>query len=252
MKKDLVSIVVPVYNVEEFIEQTIKTVQDQTYNNWELLFVNDCTKDNSCKIIKKYQKYDKRIKLFNQKENGGAALARNKGIEKAKGRYICFLDSDDLWKKDKLKKQISFMKKKKCAFSFTGYEFTNNEGMPNGKKVHVPKTINYKQALKNTTIFTSTVAFDMKQLTKDIIYMPNIRRGQDTATWWKVLKEVDKAYGLDANLSYYRRTNNSLSANKFKALKRTWYLYRDVEHLGRIKSFYNFSWYCFNAVKRRV
>ena len=250
--KDLVSIVVPVYKAERFLEDTIKTVKDQTYDNWELLFVNDCTPDNSVEIIKKYQKEDKRIKLFNQEKNGGAALARNRGITESQGRYICFLDSDDLWDKEKLEKQIKFMREKDCEFSFTGYEFADENGKPNGKKVQIPKSINYKKALKNTTIWTSTVMLDMSKLDKETVYMPNVRRGQDTATWWKILKTIKCAYGLNEILAFYRRTNDSLSSNKIKALKRTWHLYRKVEKLNIFKSSYNFSWYCFNAVKRRV
>ncbi len=249
--KDLVSIIIPVYNAEKFIDETINTVLNQTYTNWELLLVNDCSTDNSVKLIKKYLK-DNRIKLINNKTNSKAAISRNNGIKKAKGRYICFLDADDLWNKEKLEKQVKFMNEKDCAFSFTGYEFADENGKPNGKKVFIPETITYKQALKNTTIWTSTVMFDMNKLSKEDIYMPNVARGQDTATWWKVLRKINYAYGLNEILSFYRRTSASLSANKFVALKRTWNLYRNVEHLNIFSSSYNFIWYCFNAVKRRI
>ena len=248
--KDLISIIVPVYNAEKFIDETINTVLDQTYTNWELLLVNDCSTDNSVDIIKKFK--DKRIKLINNKVNSKAAISRNNGIKKAKGKYICFLDADDKWDKQKLVKQINFMKEKDCAFSFTSYEFADEKCIPNGKKVIVPETINYKQALKNTTIWTSTVMFDMNKLSKEDIYMPNVARGQDTATWWKVLKKVNYAYGLKDVLSFYRRSEGTLSSNKFEAIKRTWNLYRNVEHLNIFSSSYNFIWYCFNAVKRRV
>lgn len=247
---ELVSIVVPVYNAEAFLEETIKTVLNQTYTEWELLLVNDCSKDNSKKIAEKY--LSDKIKWIDMNKNSGAALTRNKGIELSKGNYVCFLDADDLWEKEKLEKQVKFMRDNNCEFSFTGYEFADAEGIPNGKKVVVPKTITYKQALKNTTIWTSTVMLDMTKLSKDDIYMPNVRRGQDTATWWKILKKIDCAYGLNEVLSFYRRTDESLSANKITALKRTWNLYRNVEKLNVFSSFYNFCWYCFNAVKRRV
>lgn len=249
--KDLVSIIIPVYNAEKFIDKTINTVLNQTYTNWELLLVNDCSTDNSKKLIQKYLK-DERIRLINNKTNSKAAISRNNGIKKAKGRYICFLDADDLWDKEKLEKQVKFMNEKDCAFSFTGYEFADENGKPNGKKVFIPEIITYKQALKNTTIWTSTVMFDMNKLSKEDIYMPNVARGQDTATWWKVLKKVNYAYGLKDVLSFYRRTNDSLSANKFVALKRTWNLYRNVEHLNIFYSFYCFCFYAIKAVKRRV
>lgn len=252
MNNELVSIIIPVYNAEKFLADTINTVLDQTYTNWELILVNDCSKDKSLDIINKYVKKDKRIRLYNNETNSKAAISRNNGIKLAKGKYICFLDSDDKWEKEKLEKQLKFMKKFDCEFSFTSYEFADEKCIPNGKQVHVPKKINYKQALKNTTIWTSTVMFDMTKLSKKDIYMPNVARGQDTATWWKVLKKIDYAYGLDEILSYYRRSEGTLSSNKLVALKRTWNLYRNVEHLNIIKSSYNFCWYCFNAVKRRV
>ena len=252
MKEDLVSIVVPVYNCEKFIRQTINTVKKQTYNNWELLLVNDCSTDRSKEIIIKELKDDDRIKLLELEKNSGAAIARNKGIENARGKYIAFLDADDLWNEEKIEKQIRFMKDNGYEFTFTGYEFVDENGIDNKKIVKVPEKINYRQALKNTTIFTSTVIFDVEKLGKGLIKMPNVRRGQDTATWWKVLKTNIIAYGLNETLSLYRRSNNTLSANKMKALKRTWNLYRNVEHLNVFYSLYNFSWYVFNAVKRRI
>lgn len=252
MKKDeLVSIITPVYNAEKFLDDTINTVLNQTYEYWELILINDCSTDNTKIIYEKYKK-DKRIKWIDLKKNSGAAIARNRGIEQAKGRYICFLDSDDLWDKEKLIKQIKFMQDKNCEFSFTSYQFADENCIPNGKKVIVPEKINYKQALRNTTIWTSTVMLDLKKIDKKNIFMPEIKRGQDTATWWKILKIVKYAYGLNEVLSHYRRTQNSLSANKFKALKRTWNLYRNIEHLSFFSSIYYFCWYCFNAIKRRV
>ena len=248
----LVSIIIPVYNASRFLEETINSIQEQTYSNWEAIFIDDCSSDNSYNLIKKYQKEDKRIKLIKNKTNSGAAVSRNNGIDHAEGDYLCFLDADDKWHPEKLEKQINFMQELNCEFSFTGYQFANEKCNPNGKIVSVPDKINYKQALKNTTIWTSTVMFDMNKLSKEDIRMPNIKRGQDTATWWKVLKKIQYAYGLNEVLSYYRRTNNSLSANKLTALKRTWNLYRNVEHLNILSSFYNFCWYCFNAVRRRV
>lgn len=248
----LVSVIVPVYDAEKFIKDTIKTVIDQTYPNWELLLVDDCSTDKSVKIIKGYQQKDKRIKLFSNSKNSGAAISRNKGIEESRGRYIAFLDADDLWDERKLEKQVAFMQENDCAFSFTGYEFANNKGEPNGKKVFVPTTITYKEALKNTTIWTSTVMLDLEVLEKGDVTMPNIRRGQDTATWWKILRIVEKAGGVNEILAYYRRTNTSLSANKFVALRRTWNLYRNVENLGLVTSLYSFFWYVYNAISRRV
>lgn len=251
MEKALVSIVVPVYNSEKFILDTIDTVEKQSYKNWELIFVDDCSKDNSTKIIKERIKDDKKIKLIELKKNSGAANARNVGIDESKGSYIAFLDSDDLWKKEKLENQLAFIKENGCAFSFTGYEFADEYGLGNGKVVKVPFKINYKKALKNTTIFTSTVIFDLKKISKDKIKFENIK-SEDTATWWKVLKSGYVAYGLNENLTYYRRTSGTLSSNKFEAIKRIWNLYRKQEKLNIFVSFYNFCFYAFNTVRRRI
>ena len=251
IRQSLISIIVPVYNAEKFLEETIKTVQNQTYSKWELIFIDDCSKDNSVKLIEKYKKQDDRIRLYRQPENGGTALARNIGIQNASGDYICFLDADDLWHKEKLEKQLEFMQKKLCAFSFTGYQFVDSNGNRNGKKVFVPLKISYNEALKNTTISTITVMFDMNQLSKDEIMMPNVR-SEDTATWWKVLKIVDCAYAINEILSYYRRSQNTNSSNKLRAIKQTWNLYRNVENFNIFKSFYFFSCYIYNAIKRRI
>lgn len=249
--EDLVSVVIPVYNAEKFLADTLETVLNQTYSNWELLLIDDCSKDNSVEIIRQYASKDARIKLFRQNQNGGSALARNKGIKEAKGRFICFLDADDKWINDKLKNQVEFMMLNKCEFSFTAYQFANENCIPNGAIVKVPKTVNYKQALKNTTISTITVMFDMNNISKKEIYMPNIK-SEDTATWWKILRTGRTAYGIQGVMSYYRRTANSLSANKIEAIKRIWNLYRNVENLNILFSAYNFVFWAFNAVKRRI
>lgn len=253
MKKDLVSVIVPVYNAEKFINETIDSVISQTYPNWELILVDDQSTDNSCEIIKEYQKkYSKEnIKLIKLKEKGMAAGARNKGLEEATGRYICFLDADDYWDNKKLEKQLNFMEENKCAFSYTGYEFADENLKPLGIKVKVPNKLTYKQALKNTIIWTTTVMFDTKLIKKELIKMPDVK-SEDTATWWKILKEGYTAYGLNEVLAYYRRSNGTLSSNKIEAIKRIWNLYRRVENLNILYSLYNFCFYAVNTVKKRI
>ena len=247
----LISIIIPVFNASKYLKDTIQTVTNQSYNNWELLFIDDYSTDNSLAIITNAQKKDKRIKIFNNKVNSGAAITRNKGIKEAKGSFIAFLDADDIWVKNKLEKQVSFMQKNKYAFSFTSYEFVDSNSISKGKKVNVPTSINYKQALKNTIIWTTTVMFDMRILTKDCIYMPNIK-SEDTACWWKVLKTIDFAYGMPEVLSFYRRSGNTLSSNKFDAIKRIWQLYRRLEHLNLLHAGYCFSGYAYNTVRKRI
>lgn len=248
--KDLVSIIIPVYNAEQYIGQTIESVLNQTYENWELLLVDDGSKDSSCAIIEEYAKKDKRIRLI-CKENEGAAKARNTGVLEASGKYVAYLDADDLWLSCKLEKEITFALEKDVAFVFTGYEFADENGVGTGKIVKVPEKLSYTQALKNTTIFTSTVLFDLKKLSKEDIMMPVVK-SEDTALWWKVLKKGYTAYGLDENLVLYRRVANSLSSNKLEAIRRIWFLYRKQEGLSFIKSAYYFVFWAVRAVLRRV
>ena len=243
-----VSVIIPMYNSSKHIEECIQSILNQTYENIELIIVDDRSKDNSTQIVKKFN--DNRIKLIELQENVGAAMARNKGIDEAQGEYICFIDSDDYWVLDKIEKQVKFIKENKYAFIYSDYAYLNTNGATH--VAHVPKSINYKQALKNTSIFTSTVMFNMNYLNKSDIYMPNIKRGQDTATWWKILKKGITAYAINEVLAYYRTGDkSSLSANKFRALKRTWKLYKR-EDINYFKKIYCFNCYIVNAIKRRI
>ncbi|MBQ8040132.1 MAG: glycosyltransferase family 2 protein [Lachnospiraceae bacterium] len=251
--KDLVSIIIPVYNANKYIENTVKTVVGQSYENWELLLVDDGSTDGSGDTIKRLAAEDttERIKVLLPSEHGTAARARNYGIKHARGRYIAFLDADDLWDADKLKKEMLYMKEKNAGFVFTGYEFADANGVGTGKIVKVPETLKYKQALKNTTIFTSTVLLDTQIVDKELIYMPEIK-SEDTATWYRILRNGYIAYGLNENLVKYRRVANSLSANKIEAVRRIWNLYRKAEKLSLIYSAYNFVFWAIRAVLRRI
>jgi len=246
----LVSIVVPVYNAERFIEETIQYVKAQTYENWELILVDDCSADNSCNVIENCMKTDTRIKLVRQEANCGAAKCRNKGVSCAQGRYICFLDADDIWEQEKLARETAFIAKGK-GFVFTSYEFADENGTGLGKIVHVPGEITYKEALRNTTIFTSTVMIDRNVIDDHDIMMPCIA-SEDTATWWKILKKYGKGYGLDACLVRYRRSEGTLSSNKLTAVRRIWNLYRKQERLSVVKSLYCMGWWAARAVFRRL
>ncbi len=255
MSEELVSIVIPVYNASKYITDTILSVKSQTYTNWELILVDDGSTDHSLSIMRnmaeELNKERERVTILELGGNQKAARARNAGVLQAKGEYLAFLDADDLWDPEKLEKQIKMMREKDCAFSFTGYEFADEDGIGVQKIVHVPEKINYKKAVRNTTIFTSTVMFDLRKLTKEDIEMP-IVASEDTATWWKVLKKIPYAYGLDEDLTLYRRGGTTLSSNKVEAVKRTWNLYRNVEHFGLIKSAYCFCCYLIHAIIRRM
>lgn len=161
MQEGLVSIVTPVYNAERFINETIDSVMAQTYDNWELILVDDCSSDNSAAIIDEYVKKDSRVKYIKNKENSGAAVSRNAGIEMAKGQYVAFVDSDDVWKPEKLEKQLAFMKKNNYAFTFTAYRYVLEDGTVTDKIANTVEKINYDGLLKNTVIGCSTVVIDL-------------------------------------------------------------------------------------------
>ena len=242
MKK--VSVIIPMHNSSKYILECVDSVINQTYKNLEIILIDDKSTDDTLEKVSSIK--DKRIKLIKFKKNEGAAKARNKGIEEATGDYLCFLDSDDYWVKEKIEKQVDFIKDK--AFIYSKYLYLRN-----GKThvANVPKSLTYNQLLKNSAIFTSTVMLNMKYLDKDDIYMPDIKMGQDYGSWYKILKRVGKAYGLQEVLSIYRVGNKSLSSNKIKAVKRTWDLYK-MENLPFLKRIICFTCYAFNAVKRRI
>ncbi len=249
MMNNMISVIVPVYNAASCIADTILCVKNQTYEDWELILVDDASTDRSVEVITPF--LDEQIKLLHTQNGGSAAVARNMGIEAANGRYIAFLDADDLWKEDKLSRQLAFLREHEAAFTFTGYEFADECGVGLGKIVHVPDTITYRQALSNTTIFTSTVMFDVSVLGKGLIMMPRVP-SEDTATWWKVLKTGVIGYGLDEVFTMYRRSGKTLSSNKIVAIKRIWNLYRNVEGISVLRSAVYFVMWAFRAVLRRV
>lgn len=250
MKDGLVSIITPVYNAQDFIVDTIESVQSQTYENWELLLIDDCSSDRSAELIEEKMKKDNRIKYIKLEKNSGAAATRNTGLSNAKGRYVAFLDSDDIWRPTKLKKQLDLLKEKGVGFCFTSYRYCQDDGTPTNKVARAPEKINYNGLLKNTIIGCSTVLVDKKILGD--FRMTNVRRGQDTATWLQLLKKVDYAYGIYEDLVLYRVVEGSLSHNKMKAIKRTWNTYRNVEHLSLPKAMYVFVFYAYNAIKKRL
>lgn len=257
--RELVSIIIPVHNAEKFITDTIDCVRAQSCRDWELLLIEDGSTDRTMDIMTAYlgELKDERIQLKKreirspEERTFGAARARNLGISFARGRYICYLDADDYWRPEKLERELAFLQKKQAGFVFTGYEFGDENARGTGKVVHVPETLSYKQALANTTIFTSTVLIDTQKIEKSLIEMPYIK-SEDTASWWKILKTGVTAYGLDENLVVYRRAGKSLSSNKVEALRRIWNLYRQAAGLSVFASACHFVPWAFRAVKRRI
>tara|TARA_B100000787_G_scaffold166856_1_gene152692 strand:+ start:39 stop:785 length:747 start_codon:yes stop_codon:yes gene_type:complete len=232
---ELVSIIVPSFNSESFIMDTISSIQNQSYENWELLVTDDCSSDNTVGIIKKYMKKDARIKLFQFKENQGAGVARNNSIKMSIGRYIAFCDSDDQWKSEKLKVQIAFMLENNLALSYTNYDVIDEMGNYKGL-VKSPIKATFKKLLNNNYIGCLTAIYDTKKIGKK--YMPKMRKRQDWALWLSILKDIKYGMGINNSLAIYRDRSNSISSNKFKLIKYNYILYHEELKFSKIKSFF--------------
>lgn len=233
------SIVTPTYNCAKFIAETIDSVLQQTYSNWEMIIVDDASKDNTEEIVKRYD--DNRIKYIRLEENGGAAVARNTAMREAKGKYIAFLDSDDLWKPEKLEKQIAFMKQHNYNITATDYEQISEEGESLHKIIRTKKKVNYNGILLSCPVGNSTVMYNVENLGK--FEVPNIRKRNDDALWLQMLKKEKYIYGMPEVLMKYRVRANSISSKKIDLVKYHWYLYRKIEHLSFIRSTFHIFWW---------
>ena len=229
----LVSVITPAYNAAGFIQETIESARRQTYPWWEMIVVDDCSKDGTREIVKEEAEKDDRIRLIELPENRGSAAARNAAIDAARGRYLAFLDSDDLWLPAKLEKQLDFMWQRDAAFSFTSYRKVDAGGRLLGNPIQVPDRIDYDGLLKNTVIGCLTVMLDRSQVGPISMGAGGIQRGQeDYVLWFKLLRSGLVAYGLQKDLARYRVLSGSLSRNKLHAARRMWKLYRKVERLS--------------------
>lgn len=253
MNKDsncLISVITPSYNSKDFIVSTINSVLSQSYKNWELLITDDCSSDNTWDIIKEYSLKDDRIKVFKLAKNSGAPTARNNSLSNAKGKFIAFLDSDDLWLPNKLERQIDFMKSNDYAFSFSSYECINESGENLNHIIEAPQLMTYSKYLKNTIIGCLTVVIDKSKV--GYFEMPNIKSSHDMALWLSILKKGFDAHGMNEVLSQYRIVSTSNTANKFKAAKDVWRVYRNIEGLSILRSLWCFSFYVINAIYKRL
>ena len=245
MEKEKVSIIVPMYNAEKFIGKTIESVLAQTYQNWEMLIMNDVSTDNSLAIVSVYAKKDERIKIVNTEKNVGVVKGRNFLIDLASGKYIAFLDADDYWHNEKLEKQIKFMKEKNASISCTEYtRVKENEEKIND--VIIKEEISYNDMLKNNYLGCLTVIYDAKKIGKR--YFKELEKNEDYVLWLEIVKDVNTIYGLKENLAYYRVLDNSRSSNKVKTAKVRWEIYRKIEKLSLLKSLYYFLHYAIRAV----
>ncbi len=246
-KVPLVSIVTAIYNAEEFLEETIQSVLDQNFSDWELLLVDDFSTDHSLKIITKFTG-DKRIHALTMPEGqgGSAANTRNFGIDQAKGRYITFLDADDTWKPNFLSSQLSFMKEKQCAFAFSSFFW---RAANKDKEYIVPARVTYHDTLKTNSITCLTAIYDREQI--GVFYMPeDATKREDFACFLNILKKTKYAYGNPEVLAMYRLHNQSVSSRKTKMIKWQWRVYRKIEHLSFFKSVYYLFCWGFNGIKK--
>lgn len=231
---ELVSVITPTYNSENFISETIDSILGQSYTNLELILIDDASLDNTREIINTYKARDPRIVTVFLKENSGSGIARNRGIETARGKYLAFVDSDDFWNKDKLKTQINFMQKHEYTFTYTKYSFINESGMLVKEYNIAPNQCNYLRLLIQDCIGCSTVMIDCEKLGKE--YMPDLRNRQDWALWLKYVRKSGKAYGLRYPYTHYRMRKGSISSNKLKLFKFHWQIYFKIEKYNIIVS----------------
>ncbi len=245
-----VSIITPVFNSENYLEETINSVLNQTYQNWELIIIDDCSTDNSVDIINKFLKNDSRIKFISLNKNSGVASARNSGIEVAKGRFIAFLDSDDIWDENKLEYQLSLMIKNDYALTYTAYRKINNENNVIAKHIPVKETgLRYKDLLKHNEIGFLSAIYDSDKIGKQNF----LNQGhEDYSFWLNILKKGFTAWGINKVLASYRVHSNGISSNKLKAITFTWNIYRNVEKLSLFDSIYYFIMYSINSSLKRM
>lgn len=248
----LVSVIMPLYNSAKHVREAIGSVQAQTLGSWEICVTDDCSTDDSAAIVAELSGDDPRIRLFRQERNQGAAAARNVSLENARGRFIAYLDADDVWAPEKLERQTGFMERGGYGFSCASYEVIGEDGELLGKTVTMPVRSDLDGFLANNYLQTVGIMADLSRVDKSLLHMPDLRRRQDAATWIQVLQAGHDCYGLPEPLCYYRRTAGSLSSNKVKAVKGVWYLYREVAGLKLPKACYCFVRYAFLAVWKRT
>ncbi len=239
-KNACVSIITAAYNAEKTIETCIKSVLAQSYTNWEMLVINDCSKDRTAQIVRDFMKTDDRIRLIENETNLGVSFSRKIGMENACGEWIAVLDSDDAWTSDKLEKQISLANSTGAELVFTGSAFMDDDGEKLGWQLHVPNVLTYRELLKQNLVSNSSVLVKKELYQKHYAVGDNMH--EDFAIWLAITKQGKKAYGIDEPLLIYRLARDSKSSNKIKAAQMNWKTYRYVG-LNPISAAYYMCWY---------
>lgn len=244
MTQTYISIITPNYNSSSYISQTIESVLQQTYPHWEMIIVDDCSTDDSIHIIEKYIQNDTRIKLLKLEKNSGPVVARNHGITNAKGRYLTFIDSDDIWINNFLEISITALQNNNIEFSFASYKRYDEQMQPLLNDFIVPHKVSYYDILKTCSISNLTAMYDTSRIGKQ--YLEDALR-EDYVYWLKILKKIPYAYGIKEPLAIYRIRNNSRSRNKLKVALGQWEVYRKSEKLNFLKSSFYFFHYAYNG-----
>lgn len=234
MPNSLVSIITPTYNCARFIAETIQSVQAQSYTNWEMIISDDCSTDNTREVIAPYLASDSRIKYICNEKNSGAAITRNNALKVAQGRWIAFLDSDDLWLPEKLEKQIKFMQNNDCAFSYTSYMTCREDGEIKGIVV-APRKIAFSSNKRDNKIGCLTAIYDTEKVGK--VYLPLIRKRQDWGLMMRILQKCKVAYGMKEPLALYRLREGSISSNKMDLIKYNVGVYVETLGWSRLRAF---------------
>ena len=244
-----VTVISPLYEAARFVGATIESVLEQSFEEWEYILVDDCSSDSTASIARRYANADSRITLLQNTHNLGPSATRNRAILAARGRYLAFLDSDDLWTRTKLSEQFRFMKESKLALTYTAYTRIDDRGNRIGL-VLPPSRVNYRITLSSNHIACSSAMYDTAILGKALF--PDIRMRQDHALWLKLLRLIDWAYGIDEPLLRYRVRRDSLSANKLRAASYSWRLLTDLEQLRFPVALYHFGRYALSSVTKRI
>ena len=246
----LVSVIMPCYNMEDYVAESIASVQRQTYSHWELLIVDDASTDSTKEVVRDLADQDERIHFVAKPQHSGIADTRNQCIQMAQGRILAFLDADDIWHPEKTETQLRFMSDNNVGFTYTTYDWIDENGQTLKKSIHTIGNLDYKAYLRNTIIGCSTVMVDTSIVGE--VAVPRFRTSEDAATWLNILKKGFLAYALDKPLVSYRIRRKSASSNKLKASTDLWKVYRQNEKLPFFEALYYFCCYAFNAIKKRL
>lgn len=251
MKENLVSVIMAVYNSSSYLKEAINSVIQQSYPYWELIIIEDNSDDNSLEIIKEFSHSDTRIKYLENDINLGAGLSRNRGIEHAKGEFITFLDSDDLWSNKKLEIHINFMIKHDASFSHCSYEYIDEKGNSLNKKLTVSSNpVTYTDLLKRTEISCLTAIFNARKIGK--YFMSDHRVKQDYALWLKILRDGHLSIPLEKSLAYYRQRKDSNTSIKYKLILKHIFFLRQTQNFSYIRAIYYTWFWIYNGIKRHI